>query len=158
MRRTGTCRAVLLVLFFALALSLASCGRAAKGSVEGYPWEIGPESRYDPAGKTTAALTVDETTLLEDTTVFTVGNGGTETLTSDFGYTLEIELEGKWYEIPCEFDIPAAEFQVAPGESEPFAVYWSDSYGTLPDGHYRLVKEFRGGYKQQASCEFTIAR
>lgn len=150
----------LFVLLAVLALTLVSCGSAALGSVAGYPWEIGPESGHTPSEGGKAILSVEESTLPEDATVFTLRNDTARTLTSDYRYALEVELEGKWYEIPCAFDAPAAELVVPPGETVLFPVHWSESYGQLPDGHYRLVKEywFYTWFKHTTSCEFTIAR
>lgn len=158
--KRSICRFGLLVLLAVLALTLVSCGSAALGSVEGYPWEIGPESGHTPSEGGKAVLTVEESTLPEDATVFTLRNDAARTLTSDYGYALEVELEGRWYEIPCALDVAAAELVVPPGETAPFPVYWSDSYGRLPDGHYRLVKEywFYSWFRHTLSCEFTIAR
>ena len=148
----------ILLILIGMTVFLSACSSTSLRYVDGYPWAIGEESRYVEPDTDVITFLADNKTLLETKTVFQISNAGTKTLYYGSGYSLEIELDDKWYEIPCDFDISTEEFEIAPGETDLFMVYWTDSYGTLPDGHYRIIKEIWSNVllKKRISCDFVI--
>lgn len=88
---------------------------------------------------------------------FWVVNSSLETLTSGEYYRIEQLQNGKWVEcekIQEDFSFPDIAWIINSEHS--FSVQWKDLYGELPEGHYRLVKQFYAEKNFEVSCEFDI--
>ena len=88
---------------------------------------------------------------------FWVVNSSLETLTSGEYYRIEQQQNGQWVEcekIQEDFSFPDIAWIINSEHS--FSVQWKDLYGELPEGHYRLVKQFYAEKNFEVSCEFDI--
>lgn len=154
-----------------LALSLAGCG-SSDGAGSSAPQKINSSSSEsssvqtaeDPWGLTLSVKDVTPTGL----TLVITQEGGSPTGTLQYGsdYTLEVEQDGTWQNVPDIVDGNFAWDGMAylvtmDGETEQ-AVDWDWLFGPLSPGHYRLSKEcmdFRdtGDYDTQLyDVEFDI--
>ena len=160
-----------LTLAVLLALSLAGCG-SSDGAGSSAPQKINSSSSEsssvqtaeDPWGLTLSVKDVTPTGL----TLVITQEGGSPTGTLQYGsdYTLEVEQDGTWQNVPDIVDGNFAWDGMAylvtmDGETEQ-AVDWDWLFGPLCPGHYRLSKEimdFRdtGDYDTQLyQVEFDI--
>ena len=154
-----------------LALSLAGCG-SSDGVGSSAPQKINSSSSEsssvqtaeDPWGLTLSVKDVTPTGL----TLVITQEGGSPTGTLQYGsdYTLEVEQDGTWQNVPDLVDGNFAWDGMAylvtmDGETEQ-AVDWDWLFCPLSPGHYRLSKEFMdfrdtGDYDTQLyDVEFDI--
>ena len=154
-----------------LALSLAGCG-SSDGAGSSAPQKINSSSSEsssvqtaeDPWGLTLSVKDVTPTGL----TLVITQEGGSPTGTLQYGsdYTLEVEQDGTWQNVPDIVDGNFAWDGMAylvtmDGETEQ-AVDWDWLFCPLSPGHYRLSKEFMdfrdtGDYDTQLyDVEFDI--
>ena len=154
-----------------LALSLAGCG-SSDGAGSSAPQKINSSSSEsssiqtaeDPWGLTLSVKDVTTTGL----TLVITQEGGSPTGTLQYGsnYTLEVEQDGTWQNVPDIVDGNFAWDGMAylvtmDGETEQ-AVDWDWLFGPLSPGQYRLSKEFMdfrdtGDYDTQLyEVEFDI--
>lgn len=154
-----------------LALSLAGCG-GSDGAGSSAPQGINSSSSESSSVQTAEdswglTLSVEDVTSTGLTLVITQ-QGGSPTGTLQYGseYTLEVEQDGAWQNVP---DIVEGNFAwdsmaylvTMDGETEQ-AVDWDWLFGPLSSGHYRLSKEFMdfrdtGDYDTQLyQVEFDI--
>ena len=154
-----------------LALSLAGCG-SSDGAGSSAPQKINSSSSESSSVQTTEdswglILSVKNVTPTGLTLVITQ-EGGSPTGTLQYGsdYTLEVEQDGAWQNVPDIVDGNFAWDGMAylvtmDGETEQ-AVDWDWLFGLLSPGPYRLSKEFMdfrdtGDYDTQLyEVEFDI--
>lgn len=153
-----------------LALSLAGCG-SSDGAGSSAPQKTTPALRIhlcpNHRGLLGLILSVKNVTPTGLTLVITQ-EGGSPTGTLQYGsdYTLEVEQDGAWQNVPDIVDGNFAWDGMAylvtmDGETEQ-AVDWDWLFGLLSPGHYRLSKEFMdfrdtGDYDTQLyEVEFDI--
>lgn len=154
-----------------LALSLAGCG-SSDGAGSSAPQKINSSSSESSSVQTAEdswglILSVKNVTPTGLTLVITQ-QGGSPTGTLQYGseYTLEVEQDGAWQNIPDIVDGNFAWDGMAylvtmDGETEQ-AVDWNWLFGPLSPGHYRLSKAFMdfrgtGDYDTQVyEVEFDI--
>lgn len=154
-----------------LALSLAGCG-SSDGAVSSAPQGINSSSSESSSVQTAEdswglILSVKNVTPTGLTLVI-AQQGGSPTGTLQYGseYTLEVEQDGAWQNVPDIVDGNFAWDGMAylvtmDGETEQ-AVDWDWLFGPLSPGHYRLSKEFMdfrdtGDYDTQLyEVEFDI--
>lgn len=154
-----------------LALSLAGCG-SSDGAGSSAPQEINSSSSESSSVQIAEdswglILSVKNVTPTGLTLVITQ-EGGSPTGTLQYGseYTLEVEQDGTWQNVPDIVDGNFAWDGMAylvtmDGETEQ-AVDWDWLFGPLSPGHYRLSKKFMdfrdtGDYDTQLyEVEFDI--
>ena len=88
------------------------------------------------------------------------GNFSGEIITGSM-YWLEVCRDGIWYELPTNLESviwTAIAYMVEPNAQTPFGINWSNLYGELQPGLYRISKEFAvsGQNGVVYSAEFTI--
>lgn len=154
-----------------LALSLAGCG-GTDGAGSSAPQKINSSSSESSSVQTAEdpwglSLSVKDVTPTGLTLVITQ-EGGSPTGELQYGsdYTLEVEQDGTWQNVPDIVDGNFAWDGMAylvtmDGETEQ-AVDWDWLFGPLSPGHYRLSKDFSdfrgtGDYDTQVyEVEFDI--
>lgn len=82
-------------------------------------------------------------------------------------FSLEKSIDGKWYGLPVvvegDYGFNDIGYKLNPGEVEEFQVKWEWLYGSIENGHYRIVKDisdFRGSGDFDVyylAAEFTIS-
>lgn len=94
-----------------------------------------------------------------NTTVKEIGSGNS----SD--YNLQVESDGKWYWLKenRSFGVTAEIYFYNKDKSVIYDLNWKDRYGSLPNGRYRIVKDFseyhsKAGYSTffQLAAEFNL--
>lgn len=89
-----------------------------------------------------AEITVDEALVTPTGITFTINNQSDKDLSYGQDYSLQKEEDGKWYWI--EPENPAAVtlelLWIPAGNADTMEISWETSYGKLPKGHYRILK------------------
>lgn len=104
--------------------------------------EAAAEEADTVAAASVVTLTVDASTLTRTSASFTITSETDEAVALHGDYTIETLTDGEWTELP----LMAAALQKQPdtgsfGEDAcTLQINWSDRYGELPDGTYRLVQ------------------
>jgi len=127
---------------------------------DAYPLEIGNQAEQI-IGEPSVTLSIIEGELTATGATYSISN--TSNIIIEFGrqFTLQINVEGTWYEItplmPIETFMDM--FVLNSGIEESVEIDWLMFYGELPPGTYRLVKEFyykHDSTTHQIAGEFTI--
>lgn len=77
-------------------------------------------------------------------------------------YSLERNIDGEWYELNfaegnADITFPAVGYDLNAGLSAKKQIDWEFAYGKLPEGHYRLIKDFEILQNEfYVACEFSI--
>ncbi len=123
-------------ILICLLLSLAACQ-----SKSAYPWPL-VESTCT-IHNTDVSLSIVGDYLTQEEVLLCIENHSTEEIAYGRAYVLQIVDEGKWYDIDVRADWPADACLVAPGQRDSRPIDWSQIYGELPKGCYRIVQEYR---------------
>lgn len=146
-------RFVLIIVSLVLAIALTACGAR-------YPWEIGDENTYVFEDGEDVQLILEEGTLSQTGGIFYLKNRSEVTIYSGQSYVLQIQIDGKWHDIIQDSDFTAEQIIVNPNGKYKFDNDWSNIYGELPEGTYRMVKYYSvypdGEEDFYISCEFVI--
>ena len=115
----------------------------------------------EPAAAASAVtLTVDASTLTRTSASFTLTSGTDEAVALHGDYTIETLTDGEWTEVsPLVTALQKQPDTGAFGEDAcTLQVDWSDRYGELPDGIYRLVQPILlpDGSEDTVYAEFTL--
>jgi len=118
-------------------LLLAGCGGP---DIAGTPWEGEVNTRED------VTMEVVEGSALPGTVTVTVLNTSDAEIDSgnehDFG--IQVEQDGKWYplEEPEGLANTAEALIFLKDQPTELVLTWASRYGSLPEGHYRVIKWF----------------
>lgn len=144
---------ILLCIFLLTGCS----GKADVMPHEKDPTSIVPESQ----GKAWMELT--ESTLAPSGMEYTVHNDGGQYLTYGEDFTLQVEDNGNWYELIANtsenfaFSAIGYELDGVISTEKTQDLNWTNIYGELLPGHYRLVKNMLQGYNEiSLTLEFEI--
>lgn len=141
------------------AVLLCGCGAAAPPETD-LPWPLVsvPVRQEIPAERDGLEMTVDPDTLSADSALFWVDNRSDSSVSCGTDYTLDVLVDGSWYEIDCDADHSAELLTIAPGERLTLTYGWEERYGALPPGDYRLVKSFQSGAFRtvRIACAFRV--
>lgn len=87
-------------------------------------------------------LTVEETSVNPIAIAYIIDNQSETDLSYGQDYGLQMEKDGKWYQIIPKKDVAVTLelLWVPAGSGNSHTVNWQDSYGKLTKGHYRIVK------------------
>ncbi|MBQ9646839.1 MAG: hypothetical protein IJV43_00575 [Oscillospiraceae bacterium] len=158
------------LLFFLLlaALLLAGCGSKPKHADA---LDLGDAVDYAVNDEPGVTMTlVDGTASANGATVLIVNETDKDIRSErDFFYSLQLRKNGKWYPLRYITEVSTtSEFQANPypkGEPHEAAYVWTDYYGTLPAGAYRIVRAFWepddpdepwDGRQFRLAAEFTV--
>lgn len=97
-------------------------------------------------------------------------NRGEHTFTYGKAYKLEYEQDGEWYKVPMEIaftqeamylgpstDLVERDMKVPMHSDNNSDIYDLGAIGKLPEGHYRMIKEFTLEEKDAPKTEYCIA-
>lgn len=128
----------------------------------------GCEPAADIGGKSSLQIETEKSIAME---VKQVSETGIELEISNLGdtkasygtwYSLEKNIDGEWFELNfiegnADITFPMVEYNLNAGSSAKKQIDWEYAYGKLPEGHYRLIKDFEILQNEfYAACEFNI--
>lgn len=136
------------VVLFCMTLILGGCSM-----------KLGDEHTGEVNVLQDVVLAVDEESVKTTEITYTIDNQSQKDLTYGRDYYLEMEKDGKWYQVipKQEIAITLDLLWVPAGMTESIFVNWADSYGELKAGHYRIIKpvtDNKQGYF--LAGEFTV--
>jgi hypothetical protein len=138
-----------------LLLLLAAC--ASNDSVLPH-WELSEDILLISDNSDELLFKIAEDTLTNSGATFIIENTGDEELSFGQMYSLQKYIKNKWYKIEKYTDWTAELFTLQPDENYSFDADRTQTYGLLPPGRYRLIKEFSvSHFPMQVACEFTIS-
>ncbi|MBD5394064.1 MAG: hypothetical protein HDR71_07295 [Lachnospiraceae bacterium] len=87
-------------------------------------------------------LIVDQESVKPTEISYTIENQSESDLAYGQDYGLQMEKDGKWYQIIPKKDVAITlEMLWTPaGSTDTHMISWESSYGKLPKGHYRIIK------------------
>lgn len=122
--------------------------------------EAAAEEADTAAAASAVTLTVDASTLTRTSASFTLTSETDEAIALHGDYTIETLTDGEWTEVPeLNTTLQKQPDTGAFGEDAcTLSVDWSDRYGELPDGTYRLVQPILlpDGSEDTVYAEFTL--
>lgn len=70
-------------------------------------------------------------------------NGTEKEVTYGDYFDIQAESDGEWYslQVPDDIAYHAVAYPIAPGQTSIWQINWEWIYGSLPTGHYRIVKD-----------------
>ena len=115
-----------------------------------YPWPIGEESsiEIEENGPVTISFAESLSPVGSD---IVVSNVQDVTIEFGAGYFIQIQIEGRWYDINYQdteenrgknFATMSIAYILKGKKEKELFLDWSSEYGELPSGNYRFVKEF----------------
>ncbi len=112
---------------------LAGCGQ-----------QLGEEFSEDVNMLEGAELSVDESLVTPVGITYSINNQSDRDLSYGQDYSLLKEKDGKWYFVEPERSVAVTLelLWVPSGSTDTVEISWENSYGKLPGGHYRLLKNF----------------
>lgn len=122
-------------------IGIAVSGCASTRENRDLPWSLDAESSDEFNINDKIILSIDETTISSTSVTYTITNNDIETIAVGQAYSLQILEKGKWHKIECYQDWTLDLVELAPADSVSIFVDWTNYYGELPHGTYRLVKE-----------------
>lgn len=132
--------------------------------LSGYPWEIGKEYEWSVSEQVSVYFSEEGVSNTGGELMVLHKDAAYASVNKD--YRLEVEIDGQWRSIDIGRDWwGGAEEFLTRGKPYAFFVDWSERYGKLPPGKYRIVvpvnvqlwDEVRGTfYREFAICEFVI--
>lgn len=91
---------------------------------------------------------------------YSIINNSDKMIVYSHGYHLDTEKNGVWYRLKDDgILVLTVRPCTSPGGKDTYNCMWKDSYGRLPKGHYRFVKQFGfdGEFKKYyMAAEFTL--
>ena len=78
--------------------------------------------------------------------LLTIHNDSTKELDIPYAYAIERKVENTWYQLPVKrwndkpYNWTYGPYPLSPGETLEASINWSDVYGKLKPGEYRVVK------------------
>lgn len=102
--------------------------------------DIGEESTVKAESKE-ITLKVEESSITKKGATFYLENNRKVNITYTPNYEIEVKKDNKWYKINVVIDFVDEIYDVDKNYREIMPIDWSESYGSLPKGEYRVVKE-----------------
>ncbi len=103
---------------------------------------------------TTIQFFVDPLTVCADSAVFTIQNDTNRPFVYGLDYKLEVQVGTSWEPVKGgPLAVPLLALYVEPLSQNKETIHWDTHYGSLPNGHYRLIKQIEN---QQLIAPFTI--
>ena len=139
----------LLSLSLVLVLPVCSCSGVEKAEVAAYTVnEI-------------ETVNVVADSVSPDGLTYTITNNSDETVAYSHYYHLDVEQNGVWYHVKEKKEMVVLMIRpaTAAGKADTYECNWRERYGSLSEGHYRLVKQFGfdGTFeKYYIAAEFTV--
>ena len=145
---------ILLVVFCILFISLSACGNNVE---KAYPWDIGNVNTLS-FNDDKLVISIESNTLSPTGATFIIKNIGSEDISFGQAYTIQIEIDDKWYFIDKTQDFTLSSIMLMPNESISFDLDWTNTFGELPSAKYRLIKEYSTqSDSAHICCEFLIS-
>jgi len=121
------------------------------------PWVL-KERRNITISEENILLTTVSKTISSKGATFSISNVCKEDISFGTEYWLQVRINDEWFDIDVAVDWTLELFEVHSGEEVDVAVDWSEIYGVLPNGEYRLIKEFSlsSAVNFYVSCEFIL--
>lgn len=120
--------------------------------------ELAEQSTYTVNEVETIELVVEEAS--HSGATYSIINNSDKSILYNYGYRLDVEQNEVWYCLKGDkISIRALALGTSPGETDKYNFNWKDSCGRLPEGHYRVVKEFSFDgevEKHYMAAEFTL--
>lgn len=143
------------VIIVAMLFSLSGCGNKMNGL------NLGEKSTS--VTDTVEGVKVDILDLSLTSAKYEITNNTGKTIETgnENSISLEVEKDGKWYQIKIgDYANTAEALVIMDGQTIELNTSWADTYGTLPDGHFRMLRNFtfEGDYENPfiISAEFYI--
>lgn len=125
--------------------------------VEPQSWfEIGDEDDRDFADSDLIDFEIAEK--YRETLVLRIKNLSDEPMDRGGAFIIEKNIDGKWHRLYSQSDImfPATNFWVEPGEEAFDIISLEKFFGEMPDGNYRIVKDFNPESDYQNPIELAV--
>ncbi len=124
----------------------------------GYPWateRIITESLNDNKD---ISLSIIDDSDLSNKARLSIKNNSSENIWFGSKYSLQIVVNNEWHNILItKADFTTEQISVEPENEIEFEVDWSQIYGELPTGVYRIIKEYDIGQTTSfVYCTFTV--
>ena len=120
--------------------------------------ELAEQSTYTVNEVEAIELVVEEAS--HSGATYSIINNSDKMIVYSHGYHLDTEKNGVWYRLKDDgMIVLTVRPGTSPGGRDTYNCKWKDSYGRLPEGHYRLVKKFGfdGEFeKYYMAAEFTL--
>lgn len=101
--------------------------------------EIGNESNIEQTTEN-VILTLKDGTLTKNGATFILKNNDNVVYSYGPAWELEIKQGGTWHKINVVLNFNSPLYQLDVNEAKELNINWEDSYGTLPEGDYRIIK------------------
>lgn len=124
------------LVFISLILLLGVTGCGNKND-----FSVGDKSTVEVVDKYVVFDLVEET-LTNGSASVLLRNDSEYNVSYGTPYELEIKENGKWHKINVELFFTLPLMSLKPGESENLEFNWTESYGKLAKGEYRIIKSF----------------
>lgn len=124
-----------------------------------YPWTLEECAEHYENTIEGVSLRFEEDSLTAEGGTLTVQNKTYDDLTFGTEFFIQIEVDGRWYDLSPLEDLtwPADQLTVPAHRSYTEDISWPVRYGELPGGHYRLVKPCdQPSTAAYMVCEFDI--
>lgn len=163
----------------ALALLLGGCGglKTAESSIHEVPAHDSEQTGEETAAEvgeinghalventdevnTLAGVTMTVDECSADGAAYMIQNGSDAEISFGLDFGVQAEKNGVWYSIQHEGMAVISILKLLEAGTEgTYTCGWTDGYGSLPAGHYRLVKAVTAGWKNESywlAAEFTL--
>jgi len=153
-------KVLIILLSVVMILKLTGCGSKDKMNGE---IKIGKESNINITDKA-VNLKLKKETLTNSGATIILENNSDITISFGNGFWLEIEQNGKWYELETinDYVVNVPLYHLKQNELKEIPFSWGYVFGKLPKGKYRVTKsitlEFENDKKEDTYvvCEFNI--
>ncbi|MBE6949063.1 MAG: hypothetical protein E7456_04375 [Ruminococcaceae bacterium] len=135
-------RLIALLIAVLMMVSMTACG-SSEDEFASFPWSIGEANSYMFFQSDTVELILDEDTLTPSGASFTLVNNGEVDIQYGTGYSIQVKIQNQWYNVETFGETSSAnKASLAAGEEVVIAENWASLYSVLPEGTYRIIKEF----------------
>lgn len=139
-RKSSNKTIIVAILFACCSMALMSCMNDSVTPDE-IPLCVGEENVLE-FSESVASISIDDSTLTSTGTSFTLLNTSSEVFwinTQEF--RIQALVDGTWHDVRGrQYNITLIATEIRPGWPFILSVDWSDLYGELPAGVYRLVE------------------
>ena len=141
------------ILLLAFILCLSACANDEPQ----YPWDIIESKKAIINVDENISLQVVEESLTASGMLIKISNQGVEEIFLGREYCIQILVNDVWYDIDATTDWTLELTCVEPNQKYEEEIEWSSYYGELPQGKYRIVKEYEeSSIKSYIFSEFEI--
>jgi len=124
--------------------------------------ELAEQSTYTVNEVKEVELVVDESSPIGVT--YRIANNSDKMICYTCFYWIEVEKNGVWYQLKNDGLLVGSDMikkTTSPGAADTYTYNWKIYFGLLPEGHYRVVKEFRFDgevEKHYMAAEFALGQ